>query len=548
MPLKKLCLLCLIVFFACLPCAAQTKQQCDTLSRKGQEAYNKRDYAKAMEYYAIVHSIAEKKQWLQHLFWAKNNIGVTYYSMMDYGEALNYFLDAYKIAVKDLGPENEMAVLSNMSLLYTKEKDFEKAGEFIKKAFDIASDKKDYAKMALFGINLANNANYREKPVEAQAILTEVAGYNKDAGLKSLAEMLWAESELLLGNTAVARHRAQKLYDAAPDRDFNDIGTSLQLIIARSYNTEGSLDKAREVAQQMLSEKPNVETQRTVYELLIDIYSKKKQFEMVSQYKDSVFKAEKEVNELRNGRIYENNKVKFEIESYKNEIGSKEEKLQNERKLFYALAGIVVAAFIIAGMYLRNRSLKYWQQKILAEQTQKITALELDKQISGKVMLEQQIKEKEAQALLEEERLRNEIESRNRELSSKELYISGRNQLIEDIIKSLSENPRLVKDPTVLNHIRSLKSHIAANNDWENFVTHFEQVNNGMLQRLKELHPSLTVNDIRFIAYVYMNLSIKEISAIFNITPLACAKRKERVIAKLGISKDVSLYSYISGI
>jgi tetratricopeptide (TPR) repeat protein len=548
MPKNRSLLINLIMVFACLPAFAQTKQQCDTLYRKGIEASERRDYAKAMEYFTIVHAAAEKGQWPHHLFWAKNNIGVTYYSMMDYGEALNYFLDAYKIAVKDLGPENEMTVLNNMSLLYTKEKNFEKAGEFLKKAYDIAVDIKDHERMALFGINLANNANFRDKPKEAQAILIDVSKYNKDAGLKSLAEMLWAQSELILGNTKVAREKAQKLYNEIEDRAFNDMGTTLLLIITDSYKKEGDLDNARRVAEEILSQKPNVETKRTVFQLLIDIYSKKKQFETALRYKDSIFNVEKEVNDLRNGRIYENNKVKFEIENYKNEIKSKNEKLESERKLFYAISGIIAAAFVIAGMYFRNRSLKYRQQKTLAEQNQKITALELDKQRSDMLMLEQQVKEIETYTLLEEERLKNEIESRNRELSSKELYISGRNQLIEDIIRSLSENPKLIKDPTVINHIKSLKGHIAANNDWENFVTHFEQVNNGVLQRLKEKHPSLTVNDIRFIAYTYMNLNIKEISAIFNITPLACAKRKERIIAKLEISKDVSLYSYISNI
>lgn len=527
---------------------AQTRRECDTLIKKGIAASERRDYVKAMEYFTLVHSIADKQRWREQLFWAKNNIGGTYYSMLDYGEALSYFLDAYKLAVSGLPPEYEMAALGNMALLYTKEKNHVKAHEFIKKAFDIAAEKKDYQKMAIFGINLANNANYREKPKEAQAIVRDVFKYNKDKGLESLGYMLLAESELLLGNTKLARQKAQELYDSTEDLGYNDIGTSLLLIIAKSYIKENNPDQARLVCEKLLAQKPNVETQKTVFTLLIEIFEKKKQFEIVSKYKDSVLGTEKEINDLRNGRIYENNKVKFEIENYKKEIVTKEEKLLQERKLFYAFGAIVMSIFVIAGLLLRNRSIKYRQQKALAEQNQRITELELEKEKNEKLLLEQQIKEKEANAQLEEERFKSEIESRNRELSSKELYISGRNQLIEEILASLSDNSKLSKDPAVVNHIKSLKSHLQTTNEWENFVAHFEQVNNGMLKRLMEKHPNLTSNDIRFIAYIYMNLSIKEISVIFNITPIACGKRKERIAAKLEIPKNISLYSYLSGI
>ncbi|RZJ50367.1 MAG: sigma-70 family RNA polymerase sigma factor, partial [Flavobacterium sp.] len=61
-------------------------------------------------------------------------------------------------------------------------------------------------------------------------------------------------------------------------------------------------------------------------------------------------------------------------------------------------------------------------------------------------------------------------------------------------------------------------------------------------------HPDLTPNDIRFIAYVYMDLTSKEIASMLNITLEACRKRKERIIQKLGISDDISLNAYLASI
>jgi len=56
------------------------------------------------------------------------------------------------------------------------------------------------------------------------------------------------------------------------------------------------------------------------------------------------------------------------------------------------------------------------------------------------------------------------------------------------------------------------------------------------------------VNDIRFLSYLYMNLSIKEISSLLNITPDACRKRKERIAKKMGLQETAELFPYLSHI
>lgn len=64
-------------------------------------------------------------------------------------------------------------------------------------------------------------------------------------------------------------------------------------------------------------------------------------------------------------------------------------------------------------------------------------------------------KEKETSALLEQEKLKNEIELKNRKLSAKALYLSGRNELIEETLQSLSKLPEISKDPALVNHIQT---------------------------------------------------------------------------------------------
>jgi hypothetical protein len=118
--------------------------------------------------------------------------------------------------------------------------------------------------------------------------------------------------------------------------------------------------------------------------------------------------------------------------------------------------------------------------------------------------------------------------------------------MIEDILVSLSKKTKLSKDASLANQIKTLKSQLRIDDEWDDFITHFEELNQGFLTRLKTLHPSLTANDIRFIAYIYMNLSVKEISSILNITIEACRKRKDRIALKMELPENLSLYDYIS--
>ena len=148
--------------------------------------------------------------------------------------------------------------------------------------------------------------------------------------------------------------------------------------------------------------------------------------------------------------------------------------------------------------------------------------------------------------MLEQEQLKNEIESKNRKIAVKALQSANRNELIEDIINSFSAQPEIVNNQALKNHISKLKNQLKNENEWGDFLTHFEEVNHTFLLRLKEKHNDLTSNDIRFILYIYMDLSIKEISSLFNITPEACRKRKERITKKMNLSDSLELYSYLS--
>lgn len=535
-------LLLVLCFFLCLPLWANnnndsyTKADCDSIIHKGIKNSEKGNYIKALEYFTIAREMAVKEKWDKEIYSVLFNMGFAYYSMFDDGEALKYFLDAYNIAITQKWTVNELECLNNIANLYTREKMYDKAIEYYTKASEKAVEENIESHIGLPLMNLGYIYNRLDQPEKARPYLQQSIKLLENDFLLS-AKVLLLENDLLLGDILKARKGAWDMYNKEPNVAENGLEMFLWIIISKTYFKENQYAQAVSYAQRALNSGSDPEYKKMIFKLMADIYEKSGSYHNALRYKDSIFEAERKLTERKNGRMFENNRVKFEIQSYKNQLYAKEEKLSAERKTFYAIIVIICAVVVILVLIFR-------QKKIIAERNRNITELNLEKEKNHNLELEREV----TKALLEQERLNDEIEAKNRKLSAKALYLSDRNEIIEEIVAYLSKRPKLAKDQTLANHVSSLKAYLRADKEWDNFIKHFEEVNQGFLSRLKEQHPDLTVNDIRFIAYIYMNLSVKEIATILNITIVAAKKRKERLVAKMEISKEIDIYNYISAV
>jgi len=536
--------LCVLFY---LPAVAAPSDHCDSIVRKGIEAMQRNEHVKSLQLLMLARNIAHKNNWAKQEFLAVNNIGANYYSLLEYGVALNYYLEAYTIALKKLGPKFEMVVLNNIAILYSKEKKYDKANEYFQKSFDIAKDNKDKLKMGLYAMNMGNVANEMKKPALGRKYFEQsIPLLASEPKILLLAKIGLADCDLAQGKWENARKSAQQIYTSTTDLEYNDVGISLLTIIAKSYLNQNNLEQAEKYTSKLSLLNPNLETKISIFEMLSELNFKAKNYQKAIQYKDSVLKASSEFEAIKNGKLFETNKAKFEIKNYQNEIILKEAKLTSERRFFYAAFTIVIIIVIFVILALRNRSVKHKQKKLIAERNEKILFLELEKEKNEHLLLEKQLEEKETIALLEQERLKNELESRNRKLSAKALYLSGRNEMIEEVLSKLSGVPQLSTDAALTSQIKTLKNHLRSDGEWDDFITHFEEVNHTFLATLKTKHPDLNANDVRFLSYIYMNLSNKEIASMLNITAEACRKRKERLLSKMELPESSSLYDYLA--
>lgn len=540
--IKSLYLFIFIGLFCCNSAIGADIKYCDSLIRSGIDVMWKKNHVKSLELLTEARTLAEKNRWHKQMFLAQNNIGCNYYMMLDYGEALKQYLESYKIAIKYLDTAHEMTVLNNIAILYSKEKKFRKANDYFLKAYRIAKKNNDSIKIGLYSLNLGSLANEENRLQEARNYLDQSLRYTQHPQVSIPAQITLCVNDLLLGHPQKARLSAEKLFYNLKNEENNDNRLLLSSIIAKTYLKENNLVSALQWTNNTLSEKPDLENKRELFGLLADIYFRLKTYNLAFQYKDSINAADNKLNVIKNGKLFESSEVKFQIQNYKKEISEKESKIKNERKIFYSILASIIFGIIILLVVFRNHLIKNKQSRLIAQRDKEIIEFKLQKETACNSLLI----EKEKTALLEQERLKKEIELRNQKISSKSLYLSGRNQLLEEILKSLSKAPELSENRVLINDVKALKAHLKIDDDWDDFIRHFEEVNQGFIKNLTAKHPQLTTTDIRYISYVYMNLNTKEIATMLNITLEACRKRKERIEKRMNLPDHLSLSSYIS--
>ena len=154
---------------------------------------------------------------------------------------------------------------------------------------------------------------------------------------------------------------------------------------------------------------------------------------------------------------------------------------------------------------------------------------------------------------IQEESLKFELESRNRELASNVVSLMKKNEVFSEIINKLEQiKENAVKDDTK-EALAKVKKEIEKTIDgsfWDEFELRFKNVHSDFYDKLISQFPNLTTNELRLCAFLKMNLSTKDIASITGQNPRSIDKARERLRTKLGISNDktVSLASFIQRI
>ena len=143
---------------------------------------------------------------------------------------------------------------------------------------------------------------------------------------------------------------------------------------------------------------------------------------------------------------------------------------------------------------------------------------------------------------LNNEKLKLDIESKNRELAISTMSLIKKNEFLNDIKNELKDKEGVQDLKKV---IEIIDKNLNNTDDWKLFEEAFNNADKDFLKHIKSLHPNLTPNDLRLCAYLRLNLTSKEIAPLLNISYRSVEVKRYRLRKKIDLPHESSLTSYI---
>jgi DNA-binding CsgD family transcriptional regulator len=146
---------------------------------------------------------------------------------------------------------------------------------------------------------------------------------------------------------------------------------------------------------------------------------------------------------------------------------------------------------------------------------------------------------------LRNEKLRNEVEYKSKELANSTMSIIKKNEFLLELktIIDRQKNELGSRYPDkYYNYLNNkIDKNISNQDDWQIFETNFERAHEQFFHKVKEAYPDLTSSDLRLCAYLRMNLSSKEIAPLLGISVRGVENHRYRLRKKLNLEHDESL-------
>lgn len=453
----------------------------------GNIAYVRDDLTVGLDHYLEAIRLTEEYGFEYMLPGLYINIGAVNLKSGNYGDAIENFSRALEES-REIQDSVMIAIAyHNMGVAYYSMNDYNLSRTYLNKASKIYIQQNNNIELANCYINLA--------PIEAQ-----------EGNIESSNQLYFSALDLM--------QAGEKEYagPASLQRVFCYVGIGNNYFILKDFqNALTYLQKAYELA--------------VINRQLIQIAEAGK---MMSEtwkelnYTDSAFYYFRIYKAYSDSLVNEENikKLAYMEAQFKYEQKLNDEKQERLRETQAEKQNYLILAFVIVGLTLAIiimiLLLKLWRNKV-------------------------------KRAELEQTTLRNELELRNKELTTHVMYQVKNNEFILNISKKLQsgiyklkpENRAMIEEV-----IRDIE-HDSTGNAWKEFEVRFQRVHTDFYKKLLEKFPDLSANELRLCALLRLNMNTKEIAAITYQTVNSIGTARSRLRQKLGITKDDNLIRFL---
>jgi len=480
-------------------------------------------YLKASE--AFINSNTKSRLAVAYLL-----LGNVFHALGNYPNALDYFQKGQVIAdsLSLLGILPDF--YNNLGELNMRLQDYNAAIKYYNKGLEIAEDANDNTGAALFLVNLGKNYILVDDYDKAMNYLKEAhLLYGKISHYEGLYNVYnsYAALERKKGNytKAIDYYKEGHGYLQKIGSEYlgpmsilnTDFHSNIGLCYLRINNyslSEQNLLNAFEIAEQT----GQIEYLKITSEYLSELYELTKKSDKALKYtksfkiySDSISKDEniKKLTQLEMQFEFDKKIKQREIEQ------ARMESKQKRKELIYIMisSGILLALIIL---FLLFRLQQYKVRKIS----------------------------------LERENLLDDLDYKNKELTTNVMYLLKKNEFIISVSDKLKksrydfkpENRKIIDDL-----IRELE-HSSSENVWKDFEMRFQEVHADFYQKLTSKFPDLSPNKLKLCAFLRLNMSTKEISTITFQSPKSISMARFRLRKKMEIGSYNNLVSYLGNL
>ena len=143
---------------------------------------------------------------------------------------------------------------------------------------------------------------------------------------------------------------------------------------------------------------------------------------------------------------------------------------------------------------------------------------------------------------------RKELEYKNKELTTNIMYLTKKTGMITNIAKELQKAKFDFEGEnrdTIENVIRQLED-TSSDDTWKEFEVRFQDVHTEFYDNLNKELPDLTPNEKKLCAFLKLNMSTKDISAITHQSVKSLTMARYRLRQKLNLDRDENLIAFLS--
>lgn len=455
------------------------------------------NYTKALSLYYECLDIAKSNELVDVIPHLYNNLGNLYFEIEDYKDAKEYFNTSYKNFIEQDDEYNAALALSNISNIHSKLGENDQAIKGYLKVIETFSANGNWEDIVSSYHSLSEIYLAKKEYAKVQEYI--------NAAIKVINEN---ENKNSKYRGPISFYKAKVYYTAA------DL----------SY-TRNEIDKAIGYAHKSLKLSYANSYKKNIYEnarILSKIYDKKNRIDSALYYNKIYIKFSEEYNLEYDLKKIIQLKMQYQFDDIlkAKEIEEVEKQAKNKRtKLIYlGISIFTVLGIIIMILLYRNQKVK-----------------------TAKVILTKEKLE------LEKATLDQDIEYKKKELASKMIYVLEKNEFIVSVGKKLMDlKPDLSKENqgVVQQIINELKQN-SSSKIWDEFEIRFKEVHSAFYDNLNNLYPDLTPNEIKICAFLRLNMSTKEISAITHQSIKSINMARFRLRKKLNIETEENLISYL---